>query len=412
MINNNKNVRYFSFNILKDVLIDNKLLNEIINYTFLYNDIKDEDKSFIKKECTGVIENIDYIDNIINKYSKLKTDKLKKEILIIFRLSIYEILYMDKVPTYATINEAVNIIKNTKVSNLSGYVNATLKSIANNYNCKNKDLTYEIDKYCYLKILNDNLQNIISEFNELGINFYKYNGSLEFKHTDIFYTKSFKDVLKTNSFKNGLIIIQDASSAYLIDKLYENMLSNFDNSYNLNILDTCAAPGGKILSLNYLLNKNFKNYYIEARDISINKINKIKENISRLKINNINLKVSDASILDNKDLNKYDLVLCDVPCSGTGVINKKPDIKLKLNKEKIKSLQILQLNILNVSKAYLKKNGLLTYSTCTETLEENEDNINTFLNENNDFIKIYEKRINSFDENKADGFYMCILKKV
>ena len=141
MDKSSKNVREYSFHILSEVLLNEKLLNNEMNNTFNSYDIKDEDKSFIKKECSGVIENLDNIDSVINIYSKVKTNKLKKDLLILFRLAIYELLYMDKVPEYATINESVNIIKHTKYKNLSGYVNATLKNIANKENkSKNKDV--------------------------------------------------------------------------------------------------------------------------------------------------------------------------------------------------------------------------------------------------------------------------------
>ena len=158
--------------------------------------------------------------------------------------------------------------------------------------------------------------------------------------------------------------------------------------------------------------KKYHNCYFEARDVSIDKINKIKENLERLKIKNIELKVHDATVYEEKDFEKFDVVLCDVPCSGLGVINKKPDIKLKTNDEKINSLKDLQKSIIETSENYVKKGGILSYSTCTTTKEENEDNIFDFLNKNSNFEKIFEKRIEINDENKADGFYMCFLRKV
>ena len=120
----------------------------------------------------------------------------------------------------------------------------------------------------------------------------------------------------------------------------------------------------------------------------------------------------DATKYNASDYQKYDLVICDVPCSGIGVINKKPDIKLRISEEKIDSLQKIQRNILDVLKKYVKSGGLLSYSTCTETKKENEDNISYFLDNNSDFSKVFEKCIKSNDENKADGFYMCFLKKI
>lgn len=414
MIRTHKNVREYSFYILCEVLTNEKLLNNEIDKIFNTYDLKDEDKSFIKKECTGVIENLKNIDDIINLYSKVETHKLKKEILIIFRLAIYEMLYMDKVPEYATINEAVNIIKHTKIKYLSGYVNATLKNIANKEKINKKEgsnLNNELKK-CYFKILNCNDEKLINEFNDKNIVFKKYDGDLDFKHSSIYYVDKYKYILESNSFKNGDIIIQDASSAYLVDILYDFIIKFYDD-YNkmIKILDVCSAPGGKIISLHYLMTKKYKNYYFEARDISEEKISKINENIERLNITDIKLNIKDATLYNENDFEDYDIILCDVPCSGLGVINKKPDIILKTDEKKIKSLCKLQNNILEVSKKYLKKGGILSYSTCTTTKEENENNICDFLSCNKDFEKIYEKRIEINDSSKADGFYMCFMRK-
>ena len=411
---NSKNVREYSFEILYNVIFYDKLLNNEIERVYQTYDISDNDKSYIKKECTGVIENIESIDTIINEYSKVKTNKLKHEILIVFRISVYEILYLDKVPEYATINEAVNIIKTKKCRNLSGYVNATLKNIAKN-KTKNKesDKNNNLNKYCYFKIVNNDDTLTLNELNNLHINYYPYDGKLLFKHTNIYYTDSYKNIINTNSFKNGNIIIQDASSAYLVDKLYDLISEEYDSCQDkIKILDTCSSPGGKIISLYFLFNNDNRDGYFEARDISEYKTNIISENIKRLKIKNMQVKAYDATNYIKDDFEKYDIVLCDVPCSGTGVINKKPDIKLRINDSKTKSLKTIQQNILDVSKNYVKIGGIISYSTCTETKEENEDNINEFTDKNPSFEKIYEKKILSKDDNKADGFYMCFLKKI
>ena len=415
MDKSSKNVREYSFHILSEVLLNEKLLNKEIERTFNSYVIKDEDKSFIKKECTGVIENLDNIDSIINIYSKLKTNKLKKDILIVFRLATYELLYMDKVPVYATINESVNILKHTKYKNLTGYVNATLKNIANNEkNHKNENtyLKYKV-KHCYFKTLDGSDDKVTKELKDKKIGFYKYDGNLNFKYSNIYYVDKYKTILETNSFKEGHIIIQDASSAYLVDRLYAYIRDIFKNlDYEIKILDTCSAPGGKIVSLYDLVKNEYKKYKFEARDISSDKINKIKENLIRLRIDDIELKIKDASVYDEKDFENHDLVLCDVPCSGLGVVNKKPDILLKSSDDKIIALNDIQKSILNTSKMYVKKGGILSYSTCTTTKEENEDLIASFLNDNDDFEKIYEKQIEINDDSIADGFYMCFMRKV
>lgn len=423
-------MRKVSFKILYEVFFKSALLNNAINDAFskINNDV---DKSFIKKETTGVIENLDSIDKIINNYSKVKTDKLDRDILVILRLGIYELLYLDKVPAYAAINEYVEIVKKSKNSKLSGYVNAILRNVER----KEKHIENAIDdaKNCYFRLYGGKDKKVLEELDKKNIFYKKYDGALDFKYAKVYSVDRYKEIIDTDSFKAGLIHIEDASSIYLTDKLAEILLVG--EKINYKILDTCSSPGGKILGLIDLLREN-KNANIEAlaRDISDEKLIKIKENIKRLLYSSItdmlkekdtdnivlssedkipikiNTELRDATDLNIDDIKGYDLVICDVPCTGLGVIDKKPDIKLTFSEDKMRSLVEIQRKILDVSKDYVKENGYLSYSTCTETKEENEENIKYFLDKNKDYKLIFEKRIERKDENKADGFYMAIMK--
>ena len=404
----NRNVRRYSFDVLYWVFYDGKLLNIELNSCFDNNDLSEEDKSFIKRECTGVVEKLDNIDNTINEYSKLKTNKLKKDILLALRLGTYELKFMEKVPDYAVVNEYVNIVKATKYKNLSGYVNAVLKNIARE---KTKSDSFDNEHRAYFKIYYDKEETVLNELNEKNINYNKYDGELPFKYTKVYYVDKYKYVLDLDSFKNGYILIEDASSAFLSDALCDCIISNFGENVKICVLDTCASPGGKILALYDLLNNKYNDAYFEARDISEDKISRIKDNIDRLNAQKIKTKVCDATIYNNDDFEAYNIIICDVPCSGLGVINKKPDIKLNFNDEKLKSLVGIQRQILEVSKSYVKKGGILSYSTCTETKEENEDNIKHFLDNNQNFEIVFEKKIYHGDSNKSDGFYICFMKK-
>ena len=189
-------------------------------------------------------------------------------------------------------------------------------------------------------------------------------------------------------------------------------VSEKDTISMMKLLDSCSSPGGKILSLIDLIYDDYFYFYAEARDISEEKILKICENVNRLKVLDLNLNVKDATIHDELDDDKYDVVILDVPCTGLGVVNKKPDIKLKYSDEKRDSLVNIQRKILDANKHYIKKGGILSYSTCTTTREENEDNIKYFLSNNSDFEVIFEKRIELNDDNKSDGFYMCFMRRV
>lgn len=405
MTKTKKNIRKVSFDVLFDVLVNKKLLNNVINEEFENGDISDDDKAYVKRECNGVIENIDRIDAVINKYSKVKVNKLNDDILIVLRIAIYEFIFMDRVPAYATLNESVNIIKKSKSAKLSGYVNAVLRNILRdeNFGIKAENNVNDIRR-CYFKTFNGGNEIVLKELNERNVVYHKYDGKLDFKLSDVYYTDNFKSIIELTSFKKGYIIIEDASSAYLVDRL-----SNLLKDKNISVLDTCSAPGGKILSLIDLMGKRI--VYAEARDISSDKIDKIKENAKRLNINSLKYGIKDASVLEKDDIGKYDLVMCDVPCTGLGVINKKPDIKLNFNEEKLKSLVEIQRQILDVSKNYVKNGGILSYSTCTVTREENEENISWFKDNNKEFDTIFEKRIELNDKNLADGFYMNIMEK-
>ena len=420
MANNVKNIRIISFNILHEVLFNDKLLNKVIDEEFDREKLSENDKSFIKRECTGTIEKLQKIDEIIDKYSKVKTKKLDKNILIVLRLAIYELEFMDKVPAFATINEYVNIVKHSKNSRLSGYINAVLRSIVREENFDDRSLETK-EKNCYFRIYNDHEDKVLKELNDKNISYKKYDGALDFKYAKVYSVQKYKDIIEFDSFKDGDILIEDASSIYMTDKLAffikerekeVKKVSGKDTISMMKLLDSCSSPGGKILSLIDLIYDDYFYFYAEARDISEEKILKICENVNRLKVLDLNLNVKDATIHDELDDDKYDVVILDVPCTGLGVVNKKPDIKLKYSDEKRDSLVNIQRKILDANKHYIKKGGILSYSTCTTTREENEDNIKYFLSNNSDFEIIFEKRIELNDENNSDGFYMCFMRRV
>lgn len=421
MSNSNKNIRKVSFDILFEVFFCNRLLNLALNEKFEKIELDENDKSFIKREVTGVIEKIENIDELINKYSKVSTNKLDRDILVVLRLAVYELCYMDKVPAFATINEYVNIVKKSKNSRLSGFVNAILRNIDRKEREKTSISSHSNNKNCYFRIYNDHEESVLKEMNKKNISYKSYDGSLEFRYAKVYSVNKYKDILDLDSFKNGDILIEDASSIFLTDRLAyyikerEKEIKKSqerDSISMMKLLDVCASPGGKILSLIDLIYGDYFYFYAEARDISEEKIFKICENVNRLKVLDLNLNVKDATIHDGLDDDKYDVVLLDVPCTGLGVIDKKPDIKLNYSDEKKGSLVKIQRKILDACKHYVKKGGILSYSTCTETKEENEDNIDHFLNHNEDFEVVFEKKIKRNDENKADGFYMCFLKRL
>ena len=434
-----KNIRNNSIKILIDVLENEKILNIAMDHN-LDNILSEIDKKFVTKEVVGTIENLDLIDYVVNLYSKTKISKLNNIVKQILRVGIYELLFMDKIPSYATINELVNISKEKKLYKYSSYINAILRNVDRNITYGKllndekipKYIKYSIPKdiydiyvkesvdidnidihtlkkiYLRFNVFKDvEIKNILNEFDSKNISYKEYSGSLTFNYFKVYEISDVREVIKTDSFLKGYISIEDASSIYFIEKVYDYSNKNT----KLMVLDACSSPGGKIIGLMNLFKTMSIDYNSSIRDITNEKINRLNENLNITNSTNFNLNIKDATILDEKDINKYDIVMCDVPCSGLGVIFKKPDIKYNFRKRDIKNLVDIQKKILFVQSQYVKIDGILSYSTCTINIDENENVIKEFLQNTSNFTKIYEKKILIGDSNKSDGFYFSILKR-
>jgi 16S rRNA (cytosine967-C5)-methyltransferase len=205
------------------------------------------------------------------------------------------------------------------------------------------------------------------------------------------------DVLNSDCYKSGKISVQGIASINAI-----NCLNPIKGS---RVLDMCAAPGGKTTYMAELMNNDG---HILACDIYDHRLNLINKECKRLNIDIVETKAMDGTSFD-KDMEKsFDYVLADVPCSGLGVINKKPEIRYNITKEKIEQLLDIQLGILKNAGEYVKIGGYILYSTCTINKDENEGIINKFLN-NNDKFKLVEKYTALPYNGKVDGFFYCKL---
>ncbi|SYV95443.1 Sun family protein [Mycoplasma putrefaciens] len=266
-------------------------------------------------------------------------------------------------------------------------------------------LKQQYDKKILEKIVIDNHQIPLIYFrvNSLKISanqfFAKYKDEFLLEKTnlkDCFIAN--KAIVNSSLYQNGLITIQDKASILVSQVL--------NPSLNANVLDMCAAPGSKTTHLSAIMNNTGM---ILANEISKNKLGLIAENISRLGCQNIKLANLDARQIDRT--NYFDFILLDAPCSGFGVLKRKPEIKLNFDFKQIKQTVKLQAELLESAYHNLKSNGELVYSTCTINKNENQNQIIRFLNKHQDMVKIYEKQIFGFEEN-TDGFYICKLKKI
>ncbi len=393
--------------------------NIILNETFKTLNINSKEKAFITEIFYGVIRNKKFLDYIIGKNTK----EIKKEwIRNLLRISIYQITFMDS-DNKGIVWEATELAKKYSIA-ISKFINGTLRNYLRNKDSelknladeKNYEVLYSIPKWFYnileKQYRNENLKQAITSLKKVPylsvrVNKLKYTEK-EFeeflKEKDIQIIKKVDTVYYINSgliinseeFKTGKIIAQDASS-YLAAK-------NLGVMPNELVLDICAAPGGKTA----VLAENMENRgEIIAIDIHQHKIKLIDTNMKKLGIDIVKATVMDARNV-NKQGRKFDKILVDVPCSGYGVIRKKPEILYSKNRENIEELAKLQLEILNSAADILKDGGELIYSTCTITDEENTNNIEKFLKEREEFKveKLYIPKNVSGDYDSLGGF--CI----
>lgn len=413
-----------------------------------------KNRTLLKEKDIGLISEIVYgtttwkitIDTIIEKYSKLKMEKLSKWILNILRMGIYQIVFLDKIPKSAAVNESVNLAKRYGHHASANFVNAILRKIEKkDYEemfqiedpiqkislttatpkwlikelLKEKTLQ-EVEKICQASLqkpqlsirintLKTDREKVRKELEKLQID--AKPGILE----DFLVVDKMKQIEKLNIFKQGLCTIQDESAglaALVLNPKEEER-----------ILDACSAPGGKTSYLAQLMKNKGT---IEAWDIHPHRTKLVEKTARRLGIQIIQAKVKDASI-KQEDIEKFDKILLDVPCLGTGVIRRKPDIKWKHTESDIKEIKKIQKKILQNCSEYLKKGGELVYSTCSILQEENENNIYEFLEKNRNFkiipIAIDEKNdfyqyrerdgyIKIYPNKETDGFFICKIKKI
>ena len=413
------NVKQVAINLISQV--DKGAYSNIaLNETFKTLNINSKEKAFMTEIFYGVIRNKKFLDYIIEKNTK----EIKKEwIRNLLRISIYQITFMDS-DNKGVVWEATELAKKKYGVPISKFINGTLRNYLRNKDPelksladeKNYEVLYSIPKwFCDMlekQYGNENLKQAITSLKKIPylsvrVNKLKYTEK-EFeeflKEKDIQIIKKIDTVYYINSgliinseeFKTGKIIAQDASS-YLAAK-------NLGVMPNELVLDICAAPGGKTA----VLAENMENRgEIIAIDIHQHKIKLIDTNMKKLGIDIVKATVMDARNV-NKQGRKFDKILVDVPCSGYGVIRKKPEILYSKNRENIEELAKLQLEILNSAADILKDGGELIYSTCTITDEENTNNIEKFLKEREEFKveKLYIPKNVSGDYDSLGGF--CI----
>jgi len=435
-----------------------KILNRIQNegaYSTLAVKKALEDKSerkdsgFIRELVYGVLENQRLIDEIVKESSSVKIRKIHPIILIILRTAIYQLLFMDTVPESAIVNEAVNLAKKYGHRGTTGFVNGLLRGVSS------KKAYFKSEEYmsqeCELGIRYSHPDYLVALWRtQYGLEFTKdllkannsvppftiRNNTLKIDSTDLIsileaegyetepgkYSKDCiiiknpRSMTRLSAYTDGLFTIQDEASMLVTEVLNAQKDSL--------ILDGCSAPGGKATHIAQWIGDKGT---IIARDIYPHKLKLIEELSLRLGIKSIKSEIWDAKEPDDKLKYKVDYCLVDAPCSGLGLIRRKPDIKWTRTSEELIELSRLQTIILKTASNYIKPGGTLVYSTCTINRQENLDVITNFLRESTDFrlvpielangVKISATQDSGYLElypniHGTDGFFMAKMVRI
>ena len=437
----------------KDNAYSNIALNEVLEQN--RENLNEKDIGLISEIVYGVTTWKLTLDEIIKKYSKIRLKKISIWILNILRMSIYQIIFLDKIPKSAAVNEGVNLAKRYGHKSSSGFVNAILRKVTKKdyedfFEIKDPiekiQKTTSMPKWIIEELLNEGLElekvekickdsnqrpKISIRANRLKTNPKELKEKLEQKQIkvedgileDFLILNKVKNLEKLEEFKEGLFTVQDEAAGLTAIVL--------EPKQNETILDACSSPGGKTTYIGEIVENNAN---ILAWDIHKHRVLLVDKAAERLGIDRIKTEVKDASKYEDKYKEKFDKILLDVPCLGLGVLKRKPDIKWQKKKEDIVEVSKIQWEILNTCSKYLKEGGDLVYSTCSILKEENENMIYKFLekhpefeiqkiilsdnnksekNNRNYFEKFLEKDgfLQVYQNEETDGFFICKLKK-
>ena len=423
------NPRKSAVKALIKVEADGGFSNLVIDNVIKQDGLTGADSALATALFYGVLDRKITIDYILSKYSKQPIRKLPHYVAAALRIGVFQLLYMDKIPSFAAINESVNLVKRSKNSNSSGYVNAVLRNVdregkgllPDDDSVKSISVRYSFPEWIVTRLVNqfsaEKTKEVFTEMLKksdvfLRVNNTKisiddlidklHNEGVETEKTDL--ENSLKVISLSgsidglSSYINGYFHVQDLSS--------QVCAASLDLSKNMRVLDVCAAPGGKSFTIAEIMNGTGE---VVSCDLYEHRVKLISSGARRLSLNNIKTLTADALVYNN-ELGEFDRVLCDAPCSGLGIMGRKPDIKYK-SEDEIKDLPEIQYNILTNAAKYVRPNGKIVYSTCTILREENEDVFNRFLSVNTHFKGICTQMILP-SEKGGDGFFIAVAERI
>ena len=442
-----KNVREVALDCLIHVEKNHSYSNLLLNKMIEKHQLERKDASLLTEIVYGTIQRKETLQYYLAPFIKNRK-KIKTWVEILLSFSLYQMLYLDRVPDRAVIYEAVEIAKRRGHKGISSMVNGVLRNIQrqgvrslDDIEDPIKKLTIEtshpywlvkkwVQQYgfeetkqmCKINLtpppitarvnrLHTSREALINELEREGVKAKKGDLSID----AIIIEKG--NIAHTKSFKKGLLTIQDESSMLVARAM--------DLKEHQMVLDSCAAPGGKTTHIGEQLHNTGE---IVSVDLHQHKVKLIQEQVVRLGLTNVKTKVSDSrKLMEHFNKETFDRILVDAPCTGFGVMRRKPDIKYSKTKEDIERLAKIQLEILQSVAPLLKSNGLLIYSTCTVDKEENHDVVKAFLKSHPNFEqdpilkdrmpeklkeKVHDGQVQILPHHfGTDGFFISSLRK-
>lgn len=399
--------------------------NIVLKNCFLQSELSLNDKAFASALFYGTLDRKLTIDYLLKHFIKKPLSKIDPITHSALRIAVYQIMFMGKIPESAAVNESVNIVKSSRERYNSSFVNAVLRSflrerveIPQGNDCYSLSIRYSCPEWIVKSFSADyGIENTVKLLESallkppvtLRVNTVKITAeqlkealSDENTNAEIISETSLNvlssiDVQNSKAYSKGYFHVQDMASQKSIAKL--------ELKPGERVLDLCAAPGGKSFTMAQIMNNMGE---VSAFDLYPQRTELIKNGAERLGLDIINVGVGDAALY-NKEYGKFDAVLCDVPCSGLGVIRRKPEIKYK-SVENFSELTQIQLKILENAAQYVKENGRILYSTCTLRKAENESVIKAFLDKHTHYEVKYQHTYMPHIDG-TDGFYCALLIK-
>lgn len=416
--------RKLAYSILNSVYKDKGFVNLLLNNALNESNLKPNDKGLVTNIVYGVLQNSMYLDYVIRHYCVDK--KVDARMRTLLKCAFYQMYFMDKIPNYALVNETVEIAKNELGLQASKFANAVLNNaIRNPFTLKQSDFKDELSYLCmkyshpewlirmigkhygmdkamsYMKsnvtppplsLRVNTLKTSVEEM--LKVPYFK-KGNLS--PVGLFYTGD-EPIGNVKEFLEGLVTVQDESGQMVAEIM--------DPKENCSILDMCAAPGSKTFHMASKIQNKGK---IVAIDLYEHRIQLLKNQIKRLGATSVIPVCYDSTkLLEKYQEESFDYVLLDAPCSGYGVVRRKPDLLVNIDQKDLDGILSLQKELIDVAVKLVKKQGTLVYSTCTLNKKENESQVEYLLNKYPNF-KVVEQRVIFPDEFDSDGFFICKL---